>query len=96
MATSSGLCSACQQPFESELRARLTKALGAVEVNSGFDIERLATVYAARYPDDTYSALRVQYRTDRQEAGLDWLVQAFAKAPRHPLVQGESLIYEEY
>ncbi len=55
MATHSGLCPHCRQPFESELRDRLTRALGAVEVNS-----------------------------------------AFAKAPRRPLVRGESLVYEEY
>lgn len=88
-------CPNCRILFP-EARQRIKEALGAKDVRAEFDISYLANMIGAWYDDDTYSAIRLQVRRDREVPDTEWLIMALRKAPRRPIKPAECIVFENY
>ena len=77
----------------------LARMLGAERVEAEFQIGLMAGLVAVQYPDDTYSAIRINASTRRTivlEDDDDWLMAAITKAPRQTRGLNEALVFTEH
>lgn len=82
--------------LSAETRQQIATALGAREVRAGFAIDYLADMIGAWYADETYSAIRLSHRREREGIDTDWLIMALRKAPRRVIHPGQMTEFEDY
>ncbi len=94
-------CSLCRYaPLSPAQLSDMAIGLGADEVRHEYQLDYLADVFAALYPDRTYQAIRIDRSASQLGAALvsdpDWVISALRKAPRRERRPQDCIVFESY